>query len=146
MATKEEQPKDPMDYTDIELETMRLSKQPLVQNRYAGIMKLRRTINRTKKAKAAAKRVTIAGSDLDTLRKDDPGEYRKTVKILGKQYKAELMIMINSTTPRPIGTIVDFKKTVRAIADGRWHPTTPQLGSWKPKRGKSAFDKHMDTE
>lgn len=141
-----EQAKDPTSYTDIELEAMRLDKKPLIQLQYNGIMKLRRKINRDKKKKAAEEKVTVSGEEIDRMRKEDKKGYAKLVKTLGKRYKKELLIMINSTTQYPQDTIIGFKRTVQAIDSGLWHPTTPQMKAWRPKRRRTAFDKHMDSE
>ena len=143
---EEDKPKDPMSYTDIELETIQIDKRPSMQSQYRDIMALRRKINRAKKKKEEEKRFKISGEELDRLRKEDRKAYAKAVKALGKLYKAELLIMIQSTTEYPGDTIVGFKRTVRAIDEGRWHPTTPQMGTWRPKRRRTQFDKHMDTE
>ncbi len=141
---EETKPKDPMSYTDIELEAMRLDKKCSAQ--YHGVMKLRRKIIRAKKAEHKAKQERIpTGEEIDRIRRDSPKDYNALVKKLGKAYAEKLKHNLASSTLYPPDTIRDWRMTIRAIERGIWHPTTPQMGPWRAPKQKNAYDKFMSS-
>lgn len=137
------EPKDPMSYTENELEAMRIDKKCAVQ--YRDIMKFRKKVIRAKKAKLADKDIDPPGEVIDRLRKENPQEYAKLVKKMGKKVAKQLQHNISSSTIYPPDTIRDWRMTIRAIDRGFWHPTTPMLGAWRPPKTKTAFEKFMSS-
>jgi len=139
---KETKAKDPMDYTEIELELMKSDKAKTQV--YHTIMKARRKIIRAER-EAKDDRIIISGAELDLVRKTRPKEYDKLVKKLSAQYRADLLIKVHSSTEYPQEIIREWRMIIKAIERGIWHPTTPQLGKWRPPRAKTAFEKIMES-
>lgn len=135
--------KAPMDYTVDEMDLMRTDKKR--SEEYHQIMSMRRKAIRKQKAAEKKDKEFPAGEVLDRMAREHPKEYRKVVKAMGKSLMAELDLKLQSTTEYPPDTVRDWRMTIRAIERGIWFPTTPQRGTWKPPKQKSAFEKFMNS-
>ena len=144
MAKEEEakkpKTKGPMDYTELELAEMQADKKKSVL--YKTIMKARRKIIREGKTDELLK---VSGEELDIMRRKDPKGYKESVEILGEQKKQQLFVRLRSSTDYPIDTVRDWNMVIKAIERGIWHPTTPQLGAWRPPRRMSAYERFMNS-
>ena len=135
--------KDPMSYTEDELEAMRMDKKCAVE--YRDIMKFRKKVMRANKAKDFEKDMDPPGEMIDRMRKEKPQDYAKLVRKMGKKVAKQLQHNISSSTVYPPDTIRDWRMTIRAIEREFWHPTTPMMGAWRPPKTKTAFEKFMSS-
>ena len=99
----------------------------------------------TTKKKIVPERVSITGQELDILQRKNSTEYKKVCEALAQQTKRELLARLNSSTQYPIDTVRQWRMIIHAINTGRWHPTTPKLGTWKPPRRMTPYDKFMNS-
>ena len=139
----EAKPKDPMSYTDNELEAMRIDKK--FAGQYRDIMRFRKKVIREKKAEDAEKNVFPPGETIDRLRKEQPRKYADLVKTMGAAVKKQLEHNLATSTSYPPDTVRDWRMAIRASERGLWHPKTPQMGAWRPPKQKSAYDKFMSS-
>ena len=135
--------KKPTDYTEDEMDLMQIDKKR--SKEYHQIMSMRRKAFRKEKEAKKKEDEFPAGEIIDRMSRENPQGYKKLVKAMGKAVIAELDLKLQSTTEYPQDTIRDWRMTIRAIERGMWFPTTPQRGTWKPPRAKSAFEKFMNS-
>jgi hypothetical protein len=131
--------KEPQDYTELELATLKLKHPKL----YKEVMEIRRKIARAEKEKNQPP--FISGEELDFLERKNPQKYKKLVTELGKRKIAELTKRLNSSTEYPKDTVLEWRMVIRAIERGIWWPPTPKRGAWRPPKRKSNYDRFMQS-
>lgn len=135
VTTEKVKVKSVMDYTEDELEEMRVLK----PKKYHEVMKLRRKKIRAEKAKKKEQVPKMTMNELRKLEKDDPAEYKKVMKLMQKARKSELKARLGSINPYPEETLQAARIELKAMDKGIWYP------NFRLPRRKTAVERFLES-